>query len=307
MIGDAGVDSARVRKWASGVLDASDPRFHGLVRRFLFLWMFATVVCLQITFLVVQGTGIDLDPDLMVWIQPLVGPGSLILLLLWRDRRRLDSFALDPWWLWLIVGLGMFGAWGESYFLVGQLTDPMRVRLLPPVLDRFIPFEPGFVFLYLGVYPMFLLPYFCARRPATLHRAAIGQALMLLVSYVVFLAMPVAFDRPLLPEPAPNFSAWVLQIVYGRDPPWNCLPSTHCAIALMSALAVWEADRRLGIWAVLTALGIGLSTMYTKQHYLVDVIAGFGLAGLTWWLLHWVWRNPDHVPERARQLILKDR
>jgi len=92
-------------------------------------------------------------------------------------------------------------------------------------------------------------------------------------------------------------------MVQGSDPPWNCLPSTHCAVAMLAALAILESDRRLGVWAVATAVGIGVSTMYTKQHYLVDVLAGFTLAGLTWWALWWIWRNPARLPEPARRLV----
>ena len=122
----------------------------------------------------------------------------------------------------------------------------------------------------------------------------------------LFLAMPVAFDRPGLATTTPNFAEWALQLVYGRDPPWNCMPSTHCAVAMLSALALLETGRGVGWFGMFTAAAIGVSTLYTKQHYVVDVLAGFTLAAVTWKTLQWIWRNPAVVPEPARALIERD-
>lgn len=241
----------------------------------------------------------------MVWIVPCIVPCSLTVWRLWSERNSLASFRLDPWWSWALLGTGMFGLWAGSYFLVGAITDPDRVRLLPPVLDKFIPFRSEFVWLYLCVYPMFILPFFRVGR-ATLHRLVIGYLVMFTVSYTIFLMMPVAFDRPVLPDSPPDFSTWALQIVYGKDPPWNCMPSTHCAVALLAGLALWESGFAVGVFGLYTAVAIGISTLYTKQHYIVDMAAGFLLAAVTWRTLLWIWHNPDKVPEPARRFIEQD-
>ncbi len=282
---------------------------HGLVRRALFQYIFFVILGQQGTFLLVAGVGLDFDPAWMVWILPAVVPISLAVWRLWAERGSLASYALSPWTLWAVTGTLLFGFWAGSYFFVGLVTDPARATLLPPELerfDRFVPFDPSYVFLYLTVYPLFLLPFLHARRPGTVVRFAVGSVVMLLVSYVVFLLMPVTFPRPSLPETWSSFSVWVIQIVYGQDPPWNCLPSTHCAVALLAALAILESDRRLGVWALLTALSIAVSTVFTKQHYIVDAVAGFALAGITYWAVWWMWQNPRRLPEPARRIVGED-
>lgn len=281
---------------------------HGLIRRKLFWYVFFVVIGVQATF-VLAMLGADFDPDVMVWVLPLFVPVPLAALMCFVERKRLSSFALTPWPLWFVGAAVLFGFWSGSYFLVGHLTDPARAVLLPPELerfDRFVPFEPRFVLLYLTVYPLFLLPFFYSRRRSTVIRLGIGYVFMLLVSYVVFLIKPVAFPRPTLAEEWSSFAEWILQIVYGKDPPWNCLPSTHCAVALLAALALLESGRKVGVWALATALAIGVSTFYTKQHYIVDAVAGYVLAAITYWSLWWMSKNPQNLPEKARLIVVED-
>ncbi len=285
---------------------------NGAIRRTLFYYLLFLILVVQALFVLVGVFRIDFDfdPALRVWVVTAVIPVSATAVAVWWDRRKLASYALEPWYLWGIWGPILFGFWAGGYFLVGWLTDPSRAAMLPPEwkrFDLFVPFAPSFVFLYVIVYPLFLLPIARARKAATLQRLLVGYVLMLTVSYLVFLITPVTYPRlHTMPPHTLSFASWTLHKVWGGDPPWNCLPSTHCAVAMLSALAIAETDKRLGVWAIVTALAIGVSTVYTKQHYIVDVIAGFSLAGATFGMLRWIWRNPEHVPERARELMARD-
>ena len=62
------------------------------------------------------------------------------------------------------------------------------------------------------------------------------------------------------------------------DPPYNCFPSLHVAHSFVSALTCLRLHRRLGGVALVAASLVGLSTLFTKQHYVVDVVAGAALA-----------------------------
>lgn len=248
--------------------------------------------------------GIDFEPVITTWMVCSVIPITLATLLVLFERNKFENYALNPWWLWSFGGAIMFGLWSGGYFLVGMLTDSNTVHYIEPVFDAFVPFKPYWVFIYLGVYPMFLVPFLYAKSTGTLIRTIVGYLTLMAISYSVFMAWPVAFyDRPVLGQPPADYARWVLSIVYGQDPPWNCLPSTHCAMALLSALAIYETGRGMGIWALLSALGIGVSTLFTKQHYAIDVLVGYLLAGITYWILHWIWKNPEKLPDSARRFI----
>ena len=62
----------------------------------------------------------------------------------------------------------------------------------------------------------------------------------------------------------------------------NCFPSLHVAHAFVSAFACWHVHRSVGVGLGVWAFLIGLSTLFTKQHYALDVIAGIVLASIAY-------------------------
>ncbi len=259
----------------------------GRVRRFLLFYIASILGVLQVVFGLIELGGYDFESGPMVWIIPAAVPISVALL--WAASERREASGREPraWGRWGLVSMAMFGLWAGLYFLVGRYTDPSRVRTLPAAFEAAIPFRTSYALLYVMLYPIFLLPFFAVRDRLAFQRLVAADLLMLAASSAVFLAFPIAFDRPPLPAGPQEFSTWVLGLVRGSDPPWNCLPSEHCAAAMIAALATWEADRRMGAFAFFTALLIGVSTLYTKQHYLVDVLAGYGLAATLHFALRW--------------------
>ncbi|HSU84087.1 MAG TPA: phosphatase PAP2 family protein, partial [Thermoanaerobaculia bacterium] len=79
-----------------------------------------------------------------------------------------------------------------------------------------------------------------------------------------------------------GFVAWGLRSLYSADPPYNCFPSLHVAHSFVSALACSRVHRGVGIAGVVCASLVGLSTLFTKQHYVLDVLAGILLASVAY-------------------------
>jgi membrane-associated phospholipid phosphatase len=69
----------------------------------------------------------------------------------------------------------------------------------------------------------------------------------------------------------------------------------------VSALTCYRVHRRLGIAAMICASLVGLSTLFTKQHYIIDVIGGVLLACAAYALFLRSYRRDD-VPELDRRL-----
>jgi membrane-associated phospholipid phosphatase len=61
---------------------------------------------------------------------------------------------------------------------------------------------------------------------------------------------------------------------------YNCFPSLHVAQCFLAAFAVHRVHRGVGMVAVLWAFLVGVSTVYTKQHYVLDVVGGIVLASV---------------------------
>lgn len=171
--------------------------------------------------------------------------------------------------------------WAAVYYTAAALTDPSRARVLDEGLAAQLPFVPALTPLYLGVHPLSVLPFARAPHGAALRRIGLGFALILVVSLVAWLSVPVAFPRSL--PAGEGLGAWVLTHLRGTDPPVNCLPSTHCAMAVHAAYRLRGDGRLLSAWSTLTAVLIAVSTMVLRQHYAVDVIAGVTLGlGVAW-------------------------
>ncbi len=160
------------------------------------------------------------------------------------------------------------------YFVIGELTQG-RITYAPELaMDRALPVQPAWMLVYGSLYVfVVLLPLFVVRPPQLFRRAFQAYLTVMIVSYVGFLLYPTAAPRP-AEVLGDGFSAWTLRLVYSLDPPYNCFPSLHVAYSFVSALTCYRVHRGVGAAAAVWAALIGVSTLYTKQHYVIDVIAG---------------------------------
>lgn len=202
----------------------------------------------------------------------------------WRYRRGEVGSAFARG---LLLAPAAWALWAGSYYLVAALAAPGRAVVLSEGLVARVPFVPAVASVYLGVHPLSVLPLARAETAAALRRTALGFVVIVAVSVVAWAWVPVSFPRALAPT-GDGFGAWLLTTIRGSDPPVNCLPSTHCAMAVHAALRLREAPRLLAGWSALTAVAIAASTMMLRQHYAVDVAAGVALGlGVAWGVDRW--------------------
>lgn len=263
----------------------------GRLRRFGHYYLSVMIAVAQVVF-VLMLLGIDFPPYPMLALIPGILPMTFAALLTWRDHRkgRLTESARSGFWM--LVGVFLFACWSGGYFLADALTTAERARYLAPGLESRVPLWTDFSLIYVLVFPLFLLPFFSLQSDMALRRAALSNLLTIFLCTITFLAFPVTFARPLLTAPPDELGAWILSLVHGADPAWNCLPSEHCAMALVATLALFQERRGLGLWALATAMAIAFSTLCLKQHYLLDAVAGFAVALSTMLAVRWPgWRR----------------
>lgn len=68
-------------------------------------------------------------------------------------------------------------------------------------------------------------------------------------------------------------------------------PSSHVALGLITAWFSWRYVRAVRWLHLLLALSICLSTVYTRAHYGVDVLAGLATAGILFGTAQWAYRR----------------
>jgi membrane-associated phospholipid phosphatase len=185
------------------------------------------------------------------------------------------------------------------YIFIAELMPGRAVHAPALALDRLLPLQPAWSLVYGSLYLfLILLPLFVVRDEALIRRTLLAYLTIWLAAYVCFLLYPTAAPRP--PKVlGDSFAAAGLRFLYGADPPYNCFPSLHVAHSFVSAFACRRVHRGVGNAALAAAALVGLSTLFTKQHYVIDVLAGVLLASIAAAVFL---RGRAHVPEADRRV-----
>ena len=180
-------------------------------------------------------------------------------------------------------------------FLTVPYLLTQRIELRPAVtvpatkIDHAVPFRPGWALVYVLFYPLVVLGGVFQTRAAALMRFAIALLLAASVAYVIFLAFPTTVPRP---ARAAGEEYAIYNLLVRIDRPRNALPSLHAALALITGLGLEQSLRsppvphvlirmlmRVWMWSAIVL--ILYSTIATRQHVLLDLIAGLGLGALS--------------------------
>ena len=160
------------------------------------------------------------------------------------------------------------------YFVIGQMTAGQPHYQPFTSIDRVMPLSPPWIGVYGSLYMCaFLLPLVVVRGRELFLQAMKAYLFVMLVSYAGFFAYPTIAprDESIVVN---SFATWALKLFYEIDQPYGCFPSLHVAYAFVGALACYRMHRGVGVIAAAWSVLIAFSTVYTKQHFGVDAIAG---------------------------------
>lgn len=163
-------------------------------------------------------------------------------------------------------------------------------QLLPEQwIDKVTPFIPESFWIYVTEYFLFLWAMFRFSDVSLMDRYLYGFLSLQTFCVLIFLVFPTTFPRDLYP--IPETTDWLTRAAFegfrrNLDSPNNCLPSLHVASCFLTAFAFFHCKKWEFIVALVWASLIGISTMFTKQHYFVDVAAGLALAVLFYWITY---------------------
>jgi membrane-associated phospholipid phosphatase len=162
-------------------------------------------------------------------------------------------------------------------------------RELPMLsLDRTIPFVPATVLIYVSEYFFFTTVYLVVRDMENLNKYLYSFFFTQAFSCFIFLLWPTIYPRDLYPIPADTNSvvATVFQMLRTGDAATNCFPSLHVSTVYLSAYIFLDEQREKLPFFLTWATFIALSTLPTKQHYVVDITAGFALSVVAYLVFH---------------------
>ena len=152
-------------------------------------------------------------------------------------------------------------------------------------IDRLFKFRGWWVWLYSGLYyPMIVLIVLTLDDMKHYNYTAMSFFLLLFMQMVFFRYYPVETPAEWRDFGESNtLSVRFMKFVQSYDDNTNCFPSMHVSVATLVALHMWSnVGDVVGYYPFAFPVIIALSALWTKQHYVVDVVAGVPLGWLAW-------------------------
>lgn len=172
------------------------------------------------------------------------------------------------------LGLTLFG-WLILYFFVNRLrVDPSRRIDLGIDLDRKIPYLPFFALAYFSTYVFVLQPFFILSDARRFYWMLTSFVSISVISSLIHATVPSKIER-VERVTAGGLSGWMLTLFQKTCKPYGNFPSMHVGLSVPVVAANFMAGGPVigGVMLVWAAL-IAVSTLFTKQHYILDVLAG---------------------------------
>ena len=205
--------------------------------------------------------------------------------------------------------LAIFLIFYLTVFVYVENRPAYHMHLLASRFDHLIPFCELFVVPYIMwfFYITFGVLFFgivekdrdqCYQLSTNLM---IGMALFLLISLI----WPNGHTLRTAVLPRDNVFTRLVIMIYSSDTSTNVFPSIHVFNTIAMHTAVRHSTTlKKHPWAVrisgIIAVSIVLSTMFIKQHTVIDVVGAMGLNLVTWYVLY---RQPQFLTNLREKLV----
>jgi membrane-associated phospholipid phosphatase len=143
---------------------------------------------------------------------------------------------------------------------------------------------------YYWLGPMLGLSLYFRGELMALRRTVFSIVTAFFISYLGFFLFPVEGPRfalsHLYKEPLEGYVVTALQdyIMEVGDIHGGCMPSSHVAVALVVLLLAWVYRKRMAVWMTPFVTMLCVSTVYSRYHYVSDVVAGVAVGLFSFWL-----------------------
>lgn len=151
--------------------------------------------------------------------------------------------------------------------------------------EEFVPFVPQLTFLYVLFYFLPTWSLVLAKDERQMRHMLFTYFAVALVHCVFFLALPIPFT--FRPESIQGYAyiEKLLFLIYSFDHPLNTFPSMHVSFSFLSYFIIKHYQPKWGQVALVLAILVSTSTVFVKQHYILDGVSGWFLALLANWFL----------------------
>lgn len=207
-------------------------------------------------------------------------------------KKLLEKIEIKP----IITTISLVCIQSILYFISKLLQGDLN--LVGNVIDTKIPFVPVFFIPYCIWYLMiFIIPYYlyCKDKDKFI-KYTMAYILCSMIGNIVFISYPSTVARPTVT--GTDIFSLIAKFIYWIDTPTNCFPSLHCAISMLFILYICESKNTNIITKIsvcIISILIMLSTLFTKQHVVVDFISGDILALIVYLIVKPSKKLPNYI------------
>lgn len=217
------------------------------------------------------------------------------------------KYAIIPFLIFAVVLL-------ISYFgnqLLYDLLDRKGSDYPKIPLDDQIPLVPWFVYFYFLTFPLGIVTFFylAYKDKKSLFNIFITLCISFAISGIIYFFWQTEFVKPDFTPVTftDKFVVWT----WGSVNPINCFPSQHCFMAFAVLIACFNGKKMnifYRLFASFCAIMIVLSTVFLRQHYVLDIFASFDIMFSVYAIVHvckWGEKMALKQEQREKDKMLK--
>ena len=166
------------------------------------------------------------------------------------------------------------------FALIGYLYYPILNRrpsrpVFRHALDDRIPLLPFFIYPYIAFHPLKIISIFTLMHTPWLLPYLVSTAVVGWTCACIWYLFPNGVQRPVYPiEGTQGITQKILIFVHTSDGDSNGLPSAHVAYACCMGFWLSIAFPQYALLIIFTCILVAVSTLLTKQHYILDFPSG---------------------------------
>lgn len=192
------------------------------------------------------------------------------------------KYAIVPFIIFgIILFLSFFGV--EMLYKAG-LISASQYHI--SIFDKYIPLVPHFIYVYYLTFPLgiFLFFYLAYTNKKAFYNLYVTLVICFIISGFIYLFGETILTKPDF-EPT-TFTEKLVVMTWGATAPVNNFPSQHCFMAIAIIIGCLTAngkgnERKMNkifiYFAIIISILICMSTVFTKQHYFLDILASFDI------------------------------
>ena len=165
--------------------------------------------------------------------------------------------------------------WVLAYFGTKFFNGFLKVRPYEVFIFSFesrIPFIPELFPLYFLAVPIVFLPLVIIKNKDLFKKTIKAYLVNFVISGLFYLVYPTKIPRP--PIIGDEIYHQTINFFYGIIPAYNLIPSFHASLLTLSTLVIRRENKKIGNFLIILTTVILITTLFVKEHYLIDLITG---------------------------------